>query len=155
MSWDEHDDDDDDALTKLVQKKNSTVRIYEYTAAAVPVRTQGNGTPPGELWGVYIRISRITCSNEINNWWNFFERSELTVQYCCCTYIRVRRRSSTSTYPRKRYATRRAVRRYIHTYTCIPYHLQQRNNELMKFTSEASFYLLHPKFKFCVIKSRF
>ena len=46
-------------------------------------------------------------------------------------YIRVHRCSSTSTCPRKRYATRRAVRRYIHTY--IPYHLQQRNNELMKF----------------------
>ena len=44
--------------------------------------------------------------------------------------IRVHRCSSTSTYPRKRYATRRAVR-YIHTY--IPYHLQERNNELMKF----------------------
>ena len=27
----------------------TAVRIYEYTAAAVPVRTQGNGTPPGEL----------------------------------------------------------------------------------------------------------
>ena len=64
------------------------------------------------------------------NWWNLFERSELTVQLCC-TYVRVHRRSSTSTYPRKRYATMRAVRRYIHTY--FPYHLQQRNNELMKF----------------------
>ena len=53
-----------------------------------------------------------------------------SIQYCC-TYIRVHRRSSTSTYPRKRYATMRAVRRYIHTY--ISYHLQQRNNELMKF----------------------
>ena len=33
-------------------KKNqygTAVRIYEYTAAAVPVSTQGNGTPPGEL----------------------------------------------------------------------------------------------------------
>ena len=57
-------------------------------------------------------------------------KKERTVQYCC-TYIRLHRCSSTSTYPRKRYATRRAVRRYIHTY--IPYHLQQRNNELMKF----------------------
>ena len=29
---------------------SSAVRIYEYTAAAVPVRTQGNGTPPkGDL----------------------------------------------------------------------------------------------------------
>ena len=46
-----------------------------------------------------------------------------TVQYCC-TYIRVHRCSSTSTYPRKRYATRRAVRRYIHTY--IPYHFSIR-----------------------------
>ena len=45
-------------------------------------------------------------------------------------YMRVHRCSSTSTCPRKRYATRRAVR-YIHTY--IPYHLQRRNNELMKF----------------------
>ena len=53
-----------------------------------------------------------------------------TVQYCC-TYKRVHRSSSTSMYPRKRCATRRSVRRYIHTY--IPYHLQQRNNELMKF----------------------
>ena len=35
------------------------------------------------------------------------------MQYCC-TYIRVHRRSSSSTYPRKRYATRRALRRYIH-----------------------------------------
>ena len=75
MCWDEHHDDDVDALTKLVfrnpdrgDKQNMTgydntrvgvsmaetkkkqystaVRIYEYTAAAVPVRTQGNGTPP-------------------------------------------------------------------------------------------------------------
>ena len=45
--------------------------------------------------------------------------------------IRVHRCSNTSTYPRKRYATRRAARRYIHTY--IPYHLQQRNTELIKF----------------------
>ena len=52
-----------------------------------------------------------------------------TVQYCC-TYIRVHRCSSTSTYRRKRYATRRAVR-YIHTY--IPYNLRQRNTELIKF----------------------
>ena len=72
MCWDEHHDDVD-ALTKLVfwnpdrgEKQNMTgydtkrldgrnkkktvhstaVRIYKYTAAAVPVRTQGNGTPP-------------------------------------------------------------------------------------------------------------
>ena len=31
------------------QYNYTAVRIYEYTAAAVPVRTQGNGTPPGEL----------------------------------------------------------------------------------------------------------
>ena len=42
-------------LMKFIRAKrvNSTgstvVRIYEYTAAAVPIRTQGNGTPPGEL----------------------------------------------------------------------------------------------------------
>ena len=34
------------------------------------------------------------------------ETEKKTVQYCC-TYIRVHRRSSTSTYPRKRYATKR------------------------------------------------
>ena len=78
MCWDEHHDDDVDALTKLVfwnpdrgDKQNMTgydnkrldgrnkkktvhstaVRIYKYTAAAVPVRTQGNGTPPkGDIY---------------------------------------------------------------------------------------------------------
>ena len=59
---------------------STAVRIYEYTAAAVPVRTQGNGTPPGELWGgIYIRIFRITWSNEIMNWLNSFERSEFPI----------------------------------------------------------------------------
>ena len=82
MCWDEHHDDDVDALTKLVflnpdrgdkqnmtgydykrldgrnNKNNSTVLLYVYMSTplqqyqyAVPVRTQGNGTPPGELWG--------------------------------------------------------------------------------------------------------
>ena len=95
MCWDEYHDDDVDALTKRVfwnpdrgDQQNMTgydnkrldgrnkkkqygtaVRIYEYTAAAVPVRTQGNGTPPGKLWGgIYIPISRITSSNEIMKW---------------------------------------------------------------------------------------
>ena len=38
------------AETKKKKQYNYiAVRIYEYTAAAVPVRTQGNGMPPGEL----------------------------------------------------------------------------------------------------------
>ena len=37
------------AETKTKQYNYTAVRTYEYTAAAVPARTQGNGTPPGEL----------------------------------------------------------------------------------------------------------
>ena len=40
------------AEKKKKQYNYTAVRIlevYEYTAAAVPVRTQGNGTPPREL----------------------------------------------------------------------------------------------------------
>ena len=85
-----HHDDDVDALTKLVfwnpdggDKQNMTgydnkrldgrnkkkkqynytaVRIIEYTAAAIPVRTQGNGTPPGELWGGKTSLAGVTCT---------------------------------------------------------------------------------------------
>ena len=43
------------------ERVNSTgstaVRIYEYTAAAVPVRTQGNGTPPGEVYTYVYPVS--------------------------------------------------------------------------------------------------
>ena len=43
---------------KRVNSTGSTaVRIYEYTAAAVPVRTQGNGTPPGEVYTYVYPVS--------------------------------------------------------------------------------------------------
>ena len=39
-----------DGRNKKKQYNYTAVRmVYEYTAAAIPVRTQGNGMPPGEL----------------------------------------------------------------------------------------------------------
>ena len=44
------------AETKQKQYSSTAVRIYAYTAAAVPVRTQGNGTPPGKCEEVYTYV---------------------------------------------------------------------------------------------------
>ena len=50
------------AETKKKQYNYTAVRIYEYTAAAAPVRTQGNGTPPGELRGGKTSLAGVTCT---------------------------------------------------------------------------------------------
>ena len=50
-------------MAETKKKQYSTaVRICEYTAAAVPVRTQGNGTPQASCEEVYTYVSPVSLA---------------------------------------------------------------------------------------------